>query len=61
MTDDKRRMTVQISMAALVVAGLMGVLGWLQTGSLSARLLIIVSLVMFAVAYYVFETQFNER
>ncbi len=61
MADEKRRLTLRVSMGALVIAALMGLVGWLSTGSESGRLLVIVSLAMFGFTYYVLETQFSGR
>jgi hypothetical protein len=61
MTDDKRRLTLRISMMALVISAFLGVAGWLGVGSESGRLLAIVSLLMFGLTYYVLETQFSRR
>lgn len=61
MTNDKRRLTLRACMGALIVAGLLGLAGWLISGNEAGRLLVVVSLIMFALAYYVLETQYSGR
>jgi hypothetical protein len=61
LTDDKRRFTLRVSMGALVIAALLGVVGWLSTGNESGRMLVVISLLMFGLTYYVLETQFSGR
>jgi hypothetical protein len=61
MDFEAQRLFVLITLTSTAVGTFFGMWSWLETGNPTARILVIVSLVVFAPVYYVFERRYNRR
>jgi hypothetical protein len=59
MDREAQKILLLVLLVAALVGGVLGIWGWFEAGSDGARGLALGSLVIFAPAYYVFESVYN--